>query len=380
MTTSKVKSFFLTFIFTFICVLRTFSFTQTPVISFSGYNGYGSSYNRIYGLYDIPRVRRAPSINTVLSRIPESSVSINTPKMSSEVQNALLEYVKYSEPINGAYRSDKKTRSGEIISKFLKSSKTTKRTTLYRGYTEDSTKLLSDKGFLSTSKDINVAKRFASDGGFGKKQIIEVIDVPKGTNAVDLDGWSKRYRYGNEKEVLLDKGLKRQFIKEKKVGHYIIRHTKIVKNGKNVKARAMRFFTGVLKYAPIIIEVAQDAYEFYKVGQKYYNGQLIKQDMIITGSGLAGAIAGGIAGAKVGSMVGKAIGSYFGGDVGASVGEFIGGFVGGGVGAFFGNLLGKKIAKSVTAKYFPTLKSDFYFNQLCNDVDEYYKKKKSTVA
>ncbi|MDY6397088.1 MAG: hypothetical protein SPL22_05095 [Treponema sp.] len=145
---------------------------------------------------------------------------------------------------------------------------------------------------------------------------------------------------------------------------------------KAIRRISGKAFKGVLKAAPIlgiVFEAGMDIHDLYSETTKYYNGTVNKQNLIINVSGVTGGIIGGFAAVGIGYLIGTYIGKPFGvdivtGPIGLGVGAVVGA-----VGYFVGSFFGRKVAKSITARYFPTLKSDEYFDRLCVSVDEYCK-------
>ncbi len=139
--------------------------------------------------------------------------------------------------------------------------------------------------------------------------------------------------------------------------------------------KTMKFCSGVLKSAPIIIEVAVDLYDMYKEVDKYYSGQFTKRNLAISLAGVAGGIAGGAAGGWLGVKAGAAIGSLIAPGVGTAIGSIVGGIIGGFAGYELGSYLGKNLMAMATAKYHSTMQSNYYFNNLCNNIAEDCEKK-----
>lgn len=300
-------------------------------------------------------------------------------------------------------------------------------------------KQIVDKGFTSTSTDIGAAKYIANlrfDENVSKLKFLEEIKLVKGTHGLNITNLSY---FNNEKEFLLDKGTKRiitgfdklddgfvhvyertvteaeeQAIKRSsklisaKASAFSIdgvfmtkkaqrQLTKITKGalenkvhvGSSVKKKAvgtlkafakkhprtMKFCSGVLKSAPIIIEVAMDLYDMYKEVDKYYSGQFTKRNLAISLAGVAGGIAGGAAGGWLGVKAGAAIGSLIAPGVGTAIGSIVGGIIGGFAGYELGSYLGKNLMAMATAKYHSTMQSNYYFNNLCNNIAEDCEKK-----
>jgi antirestriction protein ArdC len=71
--------------------------------------------------------------------------------------------------------------------------------------------VITDPGYMSTSKDFYVAERFSRDGSesnrsidSGKTRVVYVIDLYGKSKSLDLDG---KFKYPEEKEVLLKRGM-----------------------------------------------------------------------------------------------------------------------------------------------------------------------------
>lgn len=133
---------------------------------------------------------------------------------ATETQIAALNYYQqqgYYE-VNSQLRSGKTygeaTKNKEEIDKLM--TKTNREITVYRGYNEDSRTAgtfaslkpgdkLEDKGYTSTSRSVNIAKKFADEG----TEWIEKSKVSKGTKVVDMNKYISNPSFSKEKEILI---------------------------------------------------------------------------------------------------------------------------------------------------------------------------------
>lgn len=153
---------------------------------------------------------------------------------SSDIASAIANYQSVNfEAINNELRYDKPDKFKEIIKKMDEASTDVTLDTLYRGFGSDYTKTLAqkygvkdvdnlselkskligktitDKAFISTTRNLSVAGDFARSKGTGKTTVMQISGKKKGIQVVKH---LSNYRAKKENEFIIKRGTKMKII------------------------------------------------------------------------------------------------------------------------------------------------------------------------
>lgn len=159
-----------------------------------------------------------------------SSGSIGNDQSSAEISAAIANYQSTNfDAINNELRYDKPDKYKDVIEKIDKASTDKTSDNLYRGLDSDFTKTLAnkhgikdvndinelkskligktitDKGYMSTTRDLKTAGDFARDKGTGKTTVMQISGKKKG---VEVTKHVTNYRAKQEKEFIIKRGSK----------------------------------------------------------------------------------------------------------------------------------------------------------------------------
>lgn len=149
---------------------------------------------------------------------------------ASDISAAVANYQSTNfEAINNELRYDKPDRFKDVISKMDEASTDVTSDTLYRGFGSDYTKSLAqkygvkdvnnlsevkskligktitDKGFISTTRNLSVAGDFARNKGTGKTTVMQISGRKKG---IQVTKHLNNYRAKKENEFIIKRGSK----------------------------------------------------------------------------------------------------------------------------------------------------------------------------
>lgn len=146
------------------------------------------------------------------------------------IKNAVLNYQSTNfDAINNELRYDKPDKFKDVIKNLDKASKDIDNGKVFRGLTSDYTKelvnkykindvndvaelkskligkVLNDKGFMSTTRDLRIAADFARDKGTGKTTVIQIEGNKTG---IDVEKYISNNKAKKEKEFLIKRNTK----------------------------------------------------------------------------------------------------------------------------------------------------------------------------
>lgn len=160
-------------------------------------------------------------LSTAILPSYQSHSSIITPELSNKEERLLKDY---SGPaftkINRLAREDANNPDVKLFDNILSRSETTKPLVLFRGEHGDKSTISSGDGFLSTTTDFEVARRYK-----GKEGRIYEVHVPSGMQAISMVPYSKY----EESEIVLPRGLKTAITGYRRIGDDIVEVVEVKK-------------------------------------------------------------------------------------------------------------------------------------------------------